>query len=124
MALTPSNMEGGTERPAFCDNQTAAESPFQFAFAQSVGRLFRKSPVALANEVLSRLTSASQTHSSVCAAIDDFFWPKSIRNRQSLEESARRDLDPAVVLQPANCTERKPDDRQFGRSRRLTAVCR
>ena len=56
--LTPSNMEGGPERPAFCDNQTAAESPFQFAFAQSVGRLFRKSPVALANEVLSRLTSA------------------------------------------------------------------
>ena len=36
LALTPSNMEGGTERPAFCDNQAAAESPFQFAFAQSV----------------------------------------------------------------------------------------
>ena len=40
-----------------------------------------------------------------------------MRNRQSLEESAPRDLDLAVVLQPANCTERKPDGRQFGRSR-------
>ena len=76
-----------------------------------------KTPFAPTSEVLSRLTSASRTHSSVCAAIDDFFWPKSTRNRQSLEESAPRDLDLAVVLPPANCTERKPDDRQFGRSR-------
>ena len=40
-----------------------------------------------------------------------------MRNRQSLEKSAPRDLDLAVVLQPANCTERTPDGREFGRSR-------
>ena len=37
MALTPSNMEGGTERSTFCDNQTALKPRFQFAFAHCAG---------------------------------------------------------------------------------------
>ena len=49
MSLTPSNVEGSTERPASCDNQSVTELWLQFAFAGRVSS-FLEVDIAAVNE--------------------------------------------------------------------------